>query len=503
MNSKSMLATPHDENRPRVLFRAEASDVIGGGHLMRCLTLADALRGAGLTCWFAASPETIALLSTRLRGEHSTVVLSPDQATHVDVLRRLGPFALAVFDGYSMKAEYEHRFRSIADRLVVIDDLADRAHDCDVLIDQTIGRNPTDYQALVPAQCQLLTGSAFALLRPQFRHMRRTAIASRDTRTGIRRINIAFGYSLAGRAVQLALEAASQTIPEATIDLVAGIAPREETARLPSHVKVHTAVRDVAALLAPADLAIGAAGISAYERCTLGLPALIMTTADNQQANAEGLAARRAVHFAGHASELALRHISDALAGFAADPPYLTIMSQAAADIADGLGPLRVVAEILPHETLSAGSSFKLRLMREADLDAVYSWQIEPDARRYSRNPAPPTLDQHKRWFRQRLRRRDTLDLIAELDGQGAGLVRLDPAGQKDWEISILLAGWARGRGLGRAMLRRLCRIAATETLHAEIHPENLASTKAFTAADFRPTGEPRKYRHNASLDIL
>ena len=148
------------------VFRADASPTMGGGHVMRCLTLADALRDAGWSCAFATAAESSAMVPALARSGHATIDIASDDAGELGAC--VGHADLLIVDHYGLGAVFEGRARDWAGQVLVIDDLPNRPHDCDLLLDQTAGRGAGDYAGMVPDHCRLLLGADHALLRPQF-----------------------------------------------------------------------------------------------------------------------------------------------------------------------------------------------------------------------------------------------------------------------------------------------------------------------------------------------
>ena len=174
---------------------------------------------------------------------------------------------------------------------MAIDDLADRAHDCEVLLDQNLGRENGDYAALVPKGCGMLLGPAYALLRSQFGAAREGALERRVNWGEVSRIMVSMGATDPNGVTATVLDGIDRSGVAAAIDVVApSDALRDvEKAALPLQADVHSDVADMAALMSRADLAIGGAGSTSWERCCLGLPSLLIVTADNQRAIADQL----------------------------------------------------------------------------------------------------------------------------------------------------------------------------------------------------------------------
>lgn len=351
-----------------IAFRADASLQIGTGHVMRCLTLAAALRDRGADCQFICRAHEGNLLDyIRSKGyiTHTLPVgaapprspadlshthwLDATQAEDADVcapiLAAQRPDWLIV-DHYALDARWERALAPHYRQLMVIDDLADRSHASDLLLDQTLGRKATDYQPLVPVDCTLLCGSQYALLRPEFAALRPYSL-QRRARPVLRELLITMGGVDKDNATGQVLQALRNCpLPtDCRITVVMGAtAPwlaevREQAQDMPWLTKVLVGVNDMAKLMADSDLAIGAAGATSWERCCLGLPTIILVLAENQRKIAEALSEAGATHMF-EASKLENQSLIDPKW---LKPLSLGTMSAAAASITDGLGVNHVI----------------------------------------------------------------------------------------------------------------------------------------------------------------
>lgn len=363
----------------RVAFRTDASLAIGTGHVMRCLALADALHERGATCRFVCREHPGNLIGLiRQRGYEvcglpvsepgndpmHTGNAAPSHAVWLGARWEedaeqtkvsLGGMAAdwLITDHYMLDARWERVLRPYCQRLMVIDDLADRPHDCDLLLDQNLGREVLDYAALVPAQCRLLIGPIYALLRPEFAEMRPRSIARRE-HPQLRRICITMGGvdkdNITGKVLD-ALQSC-RLPPDCHITVVMGAqAPGLDTVRqqartMPWLTEVQVNVQDMAALMAESDLAIGAAGSTSWERCCLGLPSLLFVIADNQKSVAQALAnaeAVRVIELGAHLSDVLREELGSLLAA----PELLHRMSVAASAVTDGQGINRILSDFM------------------------------------------------------------------------------------------------------------------------------------------------------------
>lgn len=304
----------------KFVFRVDASFEIGSGHTMRCLTLADALKDRGHDCEFIVREQPGHLISLIERQGYHTYVLpvfksikqptseyshshwllggeQRDSEDTLAVVKSLNCDWLIV-DHYGIGATWEHQLRSDCQHILVIDDLADRPHECDLLLDQNIGRQSADYDALVPKECVRLIGPKYALLRPEFAMWREESLSRRRQRTELRQLLISLGGvdkdNVTGDVLD-ALEISS--LPDSlTVTVVLGQQNpwhekiQQQSASSRFKVRVKQGVSNMAELMSQADVAIGAAGSTSWERCCLGVPTIMLVLAENQRGIAQSLA---------------------------------------------------------------------------------------------------------------------------------------------------------------------------------------------------------------------
>lgn len=257
---------------------------------------------------------------------------------------------LLVVDHYMRDAAFEASCRPWAHRILVIDDLANRQHDCDFLLDQTLGRQSADYSQLVPARCRMLLGPDFALLRPQFAAARGQALARRAEGGVARRLLVSLGATDPANMTDRVASAAPGLPLELDIVLGAGNEYREavlqSVKRLKMRARIHTDVSDMAALMVQADLAVGAGGTTSWERCCLGLPSVILVLADNQLGIAAALEKAGAAVNLGTVENLSDSNLAEVLRNLCSNDKRRTVMSERAAAICDGGGVGRVLRAI-------------------------------------------------------------------------------------------------------------------------------------------------------------
>jgi len=331
-------------------FRADASARIGSGHISRCLALANHLASGYWDCIFVVSAETREAFPGLDCSAHRVVVVA-NASDAASVGTAIGKHtALTVVDHYDLDASFETACRQWSDRILVIDDLADRRHDCDFLIDQTLARSPDDYAGLVPPSCCLLLGPVYALLRPEFSRLRKQALER--TRDTVHRILVAIGGSDPLDITGMALQAIRASGLNLKVDVALGsVSPncREvSTAVAAAGVgwQLHLDTLQIAELMSAADLAIGACGVGAWERCTLGLPTIAVVIADNQRMIARELNRRGAIVYAGDWQEASAAGLERHLLEMAWDGKILAAVAREAANVCDGRGLERVVSAL-------------------------------------------------------------------------------------------------------------------------------------------------------------
>lgn len=490
--------------RPTVLIRVDASQAIGSGHVMRCLSLAAALAERGARLRFACRelpgnlgrliesqgyavdrlPAPAGRFEPRADIAHASW-LGVDSAQEIDemqaLLGRIGGVDLLLVDHYGLDAAWQAAMRAHARRIAVIDDLADRAHDADVLLDPLPDEAAeARYRGLLPPSCARLLGPAYALLRPEFAQARSLRPPQRGD---LERVFVFLGGVDAADVTSRALDALVVFDVEAEVVVGAGNVRADAiAARCAREPRWHfsQAVDDIATRMAQADVAIGAGGTTSWERACIGLPSLIVVAADNQRPTAAAL------ERAGCARVLELDAATpQAIAAIlrTLDAGTLRALSEAGRTRVDGRGAMRVARCLLPPPV-------SLRTAQAEDCDDLYAWRNEPSVCEQSHDADPIPYDAHCHWFEHGLNDPDRLLLIAEHRGEPVGVLRYQIEDAVA-VVSIYLVPGASGQGFGGEILRRghdwlrRWRPGQSLRLRAEILPGNLASRRAFAEAGF------------------
>lgn len=344
---------------------------------MRCLTLADALRERGAQSTFICRPHAGHLLDLIQQRGHTAKALAPaDDAftapadtTHakwlgtdwasdaVQTQQALDDQVVdwLVVDHYALDRRWEQTMRSHTRRIMAIDDLADRPHDCDLLLDQNLGRQAKDYGGLLSRHTQTLIGPAYALLRPEFAQWREHSL-QRRSQPQLENLLITMGGVDQANATGQVLDALTRCELPVDLRMTVVLGPtapwlvevQAQATAIPRPTQVMAGVSNMAQLMAESDLCIGAAGGSAWERCALGLPSLVLILAANQHSGAMALQSHDAAWVAADAQQLMTQ--MSALFNKETQKTALQKMSQSAAKLAASNGASQLVELLLePH----------------------------------------------------------------------------------------------------------------------------------------------------------
>lgn len=352
-----------------IAFRTDASSQIGSGHFMRCLALADELKLSGQQISFISRnlpSYLIELLMARgieYRPLSAGAVQSmPDKLAHsswlgtsqtVDAHLTVGvlshqSFDWVVVDHYSLDQCWESIVRKACKKLMVIDDLADRKHDCDILLDQNYYPEMQHrYADKVPSHCRLLLGPTYALLREEFRIFRKQI----KPRAGnVFRILVFFGGTDINNYTGFVIDALASLNINQQVDVVIGCQhPKREYIEqicLEYGYVCHVQTAHMAELMAKADLAIGAGGSASWERCCLGLPSLLLAIANNQIEIAKAINSINACVYIEINEKNILTSVQKAITDLLDAPSKIHNLSKQALSLVDGNGVFKVCKEL-------------------------------------------------------------------------------------------------------------------------------------------------------------
>ena len=333
---------------PTAIFRADAGPGMGGGHVQRCLALAETMVQQKWRCCFAvrgATEETVPALGAS--GHRLLRLAGPDRDEVAEMAASLREKCdLLVLDHYDRDSAFEAACRGFALRIMAIEDRPSRPHDCDFVLDPTPGRSGVDYETLLPSHCRMLLGPDYALLRRQFAEARPAALTRRESGQPVSRLLVSIGMTDPQNITGRVLKGVAESGPALAVDVVLGsVAPHlaaVQEAAASMGAEVHVDVTDMADFMSRADLAISASGSTVLERCCLGLPGIAIVTAENQRHLADAFRAANIAEVI-DADQATPQWIADTQRRLCTDAEARTAMSRAAAALCDGQGPARVI----------------------------------------------------------------------------------------------------------------------------------------------------------------
>ena len=480
---------------PTLLIRADSSPEMGAGHVMRCLAMAQAWQDSGgKVVWGGASQipavgKRIVAECAELQEIHESPGSAADAAA-TSALANTHQVAWVVVDGYQFSYDYQRAMKGHGHRVLLWDDNGEAGrYCCELVLNQNAHASEAYYQQR-EAQTQLLLGTRFAQIRRELWPWRQCA---RDSDVPVRHILVTLGGSDPSGATEVVLDAL-RLCPNDDLQVtlvVGGGNPRRDAiaaraAELPS-VRLVSDAPNMPELMAEADLAVSAGGSTCWELALMGLPALVLIAADNQERNVRALERQGAAINLGWTHELKPDRLARELARVTEDAALRQSLSGAGREMVDGYGPARVGA-LLRDERVW------LRPVARGDTRQLWEWANDPLVRAVSFRSDPIPWEDHVRWLDAKLADpRGSLYLALTPEDRPVGLVRFD-RGESHADISIVLGQEHRGRGLGVELIRRGAQRQFQEQgvqqIDAYIKPDNAASVSAFTKAGFQMAGE-------------
>jgi UDP-2,4-diacetamido-2,4,6-trideoxy-beta-L-altropyranose hydrolase len=496
----------------KIVFRVDASILIGSGHVMRCLTLADELCNAGAKVSFVTRKHEANLngvirdkgfqvfelpvtkqtnLCDGVRCDYAQWLCVSQQVDARETIYALGGIRpeWLIVDHYAIDQEWEQLVSSHVNRIMVIDDLANRKHACDMLLDQNyvIGMDER-YMGLVPVSCTTLLGPGYAMLRKEFIKARKT-LKERDG--SVDRVFVFFGGVDSANMTTKALQALSATeFSHIHVDVVIGVANpnRDELAglaKLRDETSLHVQVENIAELMAQADLALCAGGSSTWERLYLGLPSLVVTIADNQVPFTRDLHEKGLLRCLGTVQEVGIKEIRSSMQLAMSQVEHNCRESKKGLNLVGGRGAERVGKLMMtgPEE-----NSLTVRKALECDSELFWYWVNDPDVRKSAFHSEPIPWETHQRWFAGKIHDHEASIYVVESENGPVGQVRFEGQGEH-YIVDYSVVRQFRGLGLSKKMLSVALQAFQEERVSgkiiAEVKNENIPSNKVFERLGF------------------
>lgn len=479
-----------------IIVRADASEQIGSGHLMRCLALAQAWQDTGGAVVFASAmgspgPEL------RLRTEGFETVRLPvqpgsaeDAAGTIALAREIGA-SWIVADGYHFGADYQRAVKDAGLKLLFIDDNGHAVSYCaDIVLNQNLHAHAGLYEDR-DADTQLLLGPRYALLRREFLQWRGW---QREFPAVARKLLVTMGggdsenvtSNIIGALPQIGVEGLEIVVVVGENNshyeqLEAAIGNSQKPIRLAKNV---TAMSE---LMAWADSAVSAGGSTCWELAFMGLPNIVLVLADNQNAVARQLDSAGIAVNLGFSSQVSGGAISRQLKRLLTSKELRLAMSTRGRALVDGEGTARVVGVMRPKK-------LTLRRAQKDDCKMFWEWASDSSVRTAAFSSASIPWEDHVRWFTRKLRDPNCFIFVGlDRENLPVGQVRFDMQNQHEAEIDVSIDKSSRGASYGSILIdmavKELLEITRVQSVHALIKLDNSGSIGAFKKADFKHSG--------------
>ena len=490
-----------------ILIRADASETTGTGHVLRCLSLADALQRKGCDILFVMC-ESVPAIEKRIREAGCAIqriteeIGSAEDAKHAGEIAAESGAQWVVVDGYSFGSAYIGALKKQKFSVLMIDDYGQcDQYDADIVLNQNVSAQETTYAKRADG-VKLLLGPSYALLGPKFtKHKRKQRTILKAASNVLVTLGGADPQNITLKVLR-ALERVTETDFAVTVIVGGANAHRREietaAAAMRHTVTVETDVSDMPKRMEDADLAIAAGGTTTYELLSLGVPFITGAFADNQRTVADALGKQDLAENIGWYPTVDEKTLSDAIRSLANDHTLRTARSKRAMQIVDGNGADRVAAVML--------SSLTIRNAVKTDAKMLFAWANDPGTRTSSFSPEAIAWEDHVRWFEAKLADDACRIYIGEHEGTPVGQIRFDRDGDLA-SIDIHTAPDLRGKGYGTSLIMEGVRIyfaqQDVERIEATVKTDNDASRKVFEKAGFIKSGTDTENGHAVYRFIL
>ena len=340
-----------------IFIRVDSSTKIGYGHFMRCMALADTLQKNFEINFITRSLEGSLISDIQKKGfgifrfySNSEKINEKNDAQKTISLikKHSGSKNILIVDNYQLSKKWETDVKPFVHKLIVIDDLSNRSHNCDLLIDQNLHTKVNGlYKGLIPSNCIKLIGPKFSMIRKEFRMMRKSV---KPRTFPIKKILVSFGGSDTKNQTSVALNSIKKMNGKINVDVVVGKANKcKKTLKIfcnkNKHFTYHEQIDNIADLMLSSDLSIGSSGSTTWERCCLGLPAIVSISSNDQRDIANSLSRKKCIINLGDVKKLKESSYINVITNLKKND--LRNMSKNSMSLVDGNGTQRIFKHIL------------------------------------------------------------------------------------------------------------------------------------------------------------
>jgi len=465
--------------KKKLLFRADGNAKIGLGHLYRVFALIEFYKNDFEFIFITQIASTTAIFPKEFKVE-----FIPENILIIDepkwLAKNYNPKEfILIADGYQFNSNYQKKIKAFNFTLLYVDDLVSGHYFADVVINHSPKLNPTDFSS--EDYTEFALGTKFAMLRPNFNN------AAKENRKidKIKNIFICFGGSdfmnLSLKATKALLEIEEIEI----INVVLGGAYTDlqifELCKSNNKLKIYKNIDEFSLvnILKSCQLAIAPSSTILYEICSVKMPVLSGFYVDNQKNIYNSFKNLGAIIAGGDFSNYTENNFKNEINQILKLPNFDSFLERQK-ELFDGGNRLRFLG-ILNKQLLTC------RKVAKRDLETIFEWSNDVLVRTNSYNSEEISIENHTKWFLNKIKDKNVLFLIIQINKIPAGLVRFEILDNYS-VVGILVSKKYRGQKLSVNFLK----LAINEyfntfkkPIHAYIKEENKASVKTFINAGF------------------
>ena len=477
-----------------VFFRCDSSLEIGSGHVQRCKTIAFQFLKLGFKVEFIFSPHLDKINEKILASDFPSHYLSATNLSQIEDANECGSIIskssskpnIVFVDHYSLDSRWESQVRKLG-KLVVIDDLANRPHDCDLLIDNNFSLNLKEkYQKLIPENTTLILG-------PKFSFIKSSLIEQKNKKLSTQRdfVLVFFGGTdpdnYTGKFIDCLEKVHTQRKYKILISKSHKYLTDFENKNDGTNYEILIQPANLAEIFCLASIYFGSGGTITWERMFLGLPGVVISIADNQIQIAQELAISGQQIYLGHANSINFIEAITKIEALSADKNWLELTSKKNSELVGCLKAETVISELY---------KIGLRQVELSDAEFLFRLRNDPSVVSMFMSTEAFSFESHLSWVNEAIKVPSSF-FIMESFSQPIGQVRINSENY----LSVSIIPEARGRGF--AALGLILAIDSnykqseqnSKTYNAQIKAENVSSIRTFESAGFKKVSE--KNIHN------
>jgi len=474
-----------------IAFRVDKSELVGSGHFYRSLNIAKVLKKKKINVKFICKKNNLTKdIKKELKEnkinlneiDYKKNPLNEDANQTIKILKK-NKTKLLIVDNYNLNYKWESSVKKYVNKLLVIDDLANRKHNCEILLDQNYVENFANrYKKYINKNCRTFLGPRYVLLNPNF-----SKIKKKIKKNKVKNIFIFFSSSFQKKLTGIIYNVfKKKKFKELKINFIVGHSSNKNKLIKKfknENYKTYIFKKNIINLMKKSDLAIGAGGSNSWERISLGLPSLAICLSDNQKSICSYLKKKKLIIYLGESKDVNVKKIENEVTKAIRNISKLRKISSSGQTIIDGKGSLRISELISPTNE----KKLELRLAKKEDCFDYFQWINDPKVRKNSFISRKIKLNEHKKWFYKKIKNKKSKLYILEASKLPVGQIRFD------FESSEILVDYSldpivRERGWGQKLIKlgmKKLKKKSKNNFLAKVKPFNYPSVSTFTKLGF------------------